>query len=340
MKPLRRLHLSDDSTLLNTRFCDLRVDYAKSEVAKWVKQLQHELTAKKILHKPHVWFSTEWFSPDHHPGIAIPFYLAHPRLAALEKKMMFEVEGGRKKDALKILRHEAGHTVCTAYKLHYQKQWRKIFGSPAKPYPTSYTPKPVSKNYVLHLGWWYAQAHPDEDFAETFAVWLATPKAVWSKQYRDWPALKKLQYVDELMTSLAGKKPQVTSKKTLEPLASLKQTLRTHYQNRRKTYAKQLPDLYDKDLFRLFSRDQKHKRHKKASQFLRENRDEIRHILARWTREHEYPIQQVLDIMIERCQNLGLRVGLNDAQTKLNTLVMVTVQIMNILYKSRRAVVM
>ena len=27
----------------------------------------------------------------------------------------------------------------------------------------------------MHLDPWYAQSHPDEDFAETFAVWL-TPE--------------------------------------------------------------------------------------------------------------------------------------------------------------------
>lgn len=124
-----------DSQILKLRFCDLPSQTSRGPIKRLVNKLYAELTAKKINLKPHIWISTEWFSPDNIPGIAIPFYMTHPKLKELEKSMMYEVEGGNTKDAMKILRHESGHAFCTAFRLHYRAKWRKIFGSPSKPYP-------------------------------------------------------------------------------------------------------------------------------------------------------------------------------------------------------------
>ena len=41
----------------------------------------------------HCYLSDEWFTPDGATAIAIPFYLAHPRLAKLEEAQMLEIEG-------------------------------------------------------------------------------------------------------------------------------------------------------------------------------------------------------------------------------------------------------
>ena len=87
-----------------------------------------------------MWLSSEWFSPDGIPGIAIPFYLAHPRLRKLEHRQILEVEGGTEGECMRILRHEAGHAIDTAYRLHRRKRWREIFGSFSQPYPDSYRP--------------------------------------------------------------------------------------------------------------------------------------------------------------------------------------------------------
>ncbi len=129
----------------------------------------------------------------------MPFYLAHPRLARLERKMFKEVEGGTQRQCMQILRHEAGHIVQHAYALHRRRKWQEMFGRSSSPYPESYRPNPNSRDYVQHLPRWYAQSHPDEDFAETFAVWL-TPRSNWRQRYAEWPgALEKLEFVDELM---------------------------------------------------------------------------------------------------------------------------------------------
>src|SRR5260370_25656418 len=98
-----------------------------------------------------------------------------------------------------------------AYGISSRRQWQKVFGSPETEYsPDTYRPRPYSKSFVRHLPNWYAQAHPDEDFAETFAVWLATPPDQWRQRYRGWKALEKLDYVDTLIHEAAVGVPDVT----------------------------------------------------------------------------------------------------------------------------------
>src|SRR5690606_22025626 len=150
--------------------------------------------------------------PDGVPGIAVPFYLAHPRLMRLERDLMLEAEGAHEGTCLRILRHEAGHAIDNAYRLHRRKRWRELFGSFSEPYPDAYRPRPASRKYVQHLNGWYAQAHPAEDFAETFAVWM-TPNYPWRRRYEGWPALEKLEYVDELMAEIADTTPPVRTRR-------------------------------------------------------------------------------------------------------------------------------
>src|SRR2546422_9534718 len=214
------------------RICDLALKIKGSFLEPHIKRLYSELNDRGIRFKPHVWLSEEWFSPDSVPGIAIPFYLAHLRLMKLERRQMLEVEGGTDLECMRILRHEAGHALDTAFRLHFRRRWLKLFGSFTQPYPDSYKPKPNSRSYVLHLGAWYAQAHPAEDFAETFAVWL-TPGSRWRERYEGWPALDKLEYIDELMNELAGTKPRNRTRTKEEPIKEKNTTLREHYRRQR-----------------------------------------------------------------------------------------------------------
>src|SRR3989440_9328173 len=165
------VRLSDEQ-LLSKRFCDLRLSIRRSPLAAHVRRLYADLERRGIALRPHVWLSEEWFSPDGVPGIAVPFYLAHPRLERLERRIMREAEGGTTRLLLRILRHEAGHALDNAYRLRRRKCWRAVFGPASLPYPARYRARPGSRRYVHHLGEWYAQAHPSEDVAETFAVWL------------------------------------------------------------------------------------------------------------------------------------------------------------------------
>src|SRR6202034_4909834 len=188
-----------------------------SRLARPMRTLYAELAGRGISFKPHAWLSEEWFSPDGVPGIAVPFYLAHPRLERLERRIMHEAEGGNSRLLLRILRHEAGHALDNAYRLRRRRRWRGVFGPASRPYPARYRARAGSRRYVHHLGEWYAQAHPSEDFAETFAVWL-TPRSAWRTSYAGWPALHKLQAVEELVASVRDRVPPVRNRTRIEPL--------------------------------------------------------------------------------------------------------------------------
>src|SRR5215510_5300432 len=157
----------DDEQLLELRMCDLDVRIEGSPLEERLKELSGELEARGLAFRPHYWLSDEWFCPDGVPGIALPFYLAHPRLARLELNQMLEVEGGTRDWCLKILRHETGHAIEHADRLRRRGRRQELCGRTSEPYPEAYAPRPYSKSFVLHLDAWYAQSHPDEDFAET-----------------------------------------------------------------------------------------------------------------------------------------------------------------------------
>ncbi len=326
----------DDARLLALRFRDLDLPLGPELEAR-IAQLHGELAACGLAFRPHFWLSDEWFTPDGVPGIAIPFYLAHPRLAKLELRQMLEVEGGAHDWCLKILRHETGHALENAYHLRRRRRRRELFGSTTEPYPEFYAPRPYSKSFVIHLDMWYAQAHPDEDFAETFAVWL-DPESNWRDRYQGWQALKKLEYVDELMRELAGKTPRVLSTTQVDALPTLTKTLRRHYEEKRARHGVDHPSFYDRDLRKLFSDDPAYVRQPTAASFLTRVRREMRQLASRWTNEYQYTIDNVLDDMIVRCRELGLRLTRPAEQTKLDFAVLLTVQTMNYLHSGRHRV--
>jgi hypothetical protein len=269
--------------------------------------------------------------------VAIPFYLAHPRLAKLELAQMLEVEGGDHDSCLRILRHEAGHAIDNAYEIRRRPTRRRVFGTPATPYPEYYTPKPYSKSFVHHLDHWYAQSHPDEDFAETFAVWL-DPQSMWSMRYTGWPAERKLQYMDRLMRTLSHRRPSVTSKRQVDPVARLRKTLREHYRNKREHYGLDHPDFYDSDLRNLFSDSSQYMKNPSAARFVRRIRREARMTVASFTDSYQYTIDQLLEKIIERCRELNLRLMDSEESTKSDFLVFLTVQTMNYLHSGRHRV--
>jgi Putative zinc-binding metallo-peptidase len=326
-----------DEQLLDRRLCDLGLSIAGSWLEPRVSQLNDELGARGLSFRPHVWLSAEWFTPDGVPGIAIPFYLAHPRLVRLEKAQMLEVEGGTPEWCMQILRHEAGHAFDNAYALRRRHRRTRLFGRPTTPYPDFYLPKPYSKSFVLHLDSWYAQSHPDEDFAETFAVWL-TPDSDWRSRYADWPALRKLEYVDDLMHEIAGRPPLVTSRRRVEPIEHLRITLRKHYARKRVHYGLDHPNFYDRDLRRLFSAAPEYRPNLKASRFIHRIRRDVRRLVAEATGSYQYTIDQVIEDIIDRCNELNLRLKYPEDRTKLDFTILVTVQTMNYLHSGRHRV--
>jgi len=326
--------LSSDE-LLERRLSGLRVTVEGTWLEDCVHNLHQEMADRGLRLRPHAWISSEWFSPDNTPGIAIPFYLAHPRLMKLEKKMILDVEGGTWSECMAILRHEAGHTVQHAYQLHRRRRWQQLFGPSSKRYPRYYRPNPASRRFVQHLRLWYAQSHPDEDFAETFAVWLK-PRSSWRTRYAGWPALKKLEYVDELMGEIAGKRPLLTGRERVDPLNELRETLADHYRKKQAMYAFDTPKTYDRDLYRLFSADPRHRRSQPASMFIRRNRARIRHLVARWTGENQLTLDAVLDDMIIRCREHNLRAVGSERKLLMNFTVLLTAKTMHALFGPSR----
>ena len=180
--------------------------------------------------QPRVYLSTEWGVAMGTTAIAVPFYLVDVELTAYHKERVGHLEGFSDLDILRYLRHEMGHVVNYAYKLYEREEWTKRFGLINKPYVEEYRPKPFSRSYVRHLPGWYAQKHPDEDWAESFAVWM-TPGLNWRAQYKSWPrALEKLEYVGRLMEEVRSREPEALSEDLDEPVTNLPYSVEQYYE--------------------------------------------------------------------------------------------------------------
>jgi hypothetical protein len=293
-----------DEQLLGMRFCDLKLKVGKP-LKKRISRLYAELEKRQIGFRPHVWLSEEWFSPDGVPGIAVPFYLAHPRLERLERRMMRTVEGGSSESAMRILRHEAGHAIDTAYRLRRRKRWREVFGPASLPYPDTYKARPGSRRYVQHLGEWYAQAHPCEDFAETFAVWLK-PNSSWRRTYAQWPAFHKLEFVDELLTSVRDSRAPVRNREIVEPLRENTRTLADHYRRKLRRHSMYRRTVTDHLLERVFASERPMVRARRASTFFRAHQTWLVNGVVRELGAERYSVEQILKIMVERAEKLRL----------------------------------
>ena len=328
---------SGDERLLGLRPRDLGLRLRGSWIEDCLAQVHRELDSRGLRYRPHVWLSSEWFSPEGSGGIAVPFVLAHPRLIRLERRIMLEAEGDTREECLRILRHEMGHAYDTAYRLNRRRAWRRAFGRTSQRYPEVYRPDPASRHFVQHLRLYYAQAHPDEDFAETFAVWL-TPDSPWRKRYHGWPALKKLEYVDALMGEIGALQPRVTTRYKLDPIGRLRKTLREHYETKRQRYGVDYPDVYDRDLRRLFSDAPEYRGNPSAVQFIRRIRKEVRTRIALWTGEYQYTINQVIDEIDKRCRELSLRLAVSEEQARLDFTVFIAVQTMHYLHSGQHRV--
>jgi hypothetical protein len=324
-----------DEELLQLRLKDLDVSFAGTWLEDCLDVLNEELAAQEIVARAHGWISDEWFSPANTLGISFPFYLFHPRLMRLERKMVLDVEGGTQRECMRILRHEAGHVIQHAYVLHRRRRWQELFGRSSIKYPEYYRPNPESKDFVQHLRRWYGQSHPDEDFAETFAVWL-TPRSNWRKRYADWPALAKLEYVDELMGEIAGEKPMLLKRVEVDPIGKLTKTLGEHYKRKLEHYAVDTPATFDRELRRIFSDDDRDAGAPAASAFIRRNRAEIRKLVSRWTGEYELTLDAVLDDMIDRCRALKLRAPGSEHQLRMALTALLTNKAVHSLYSSSR----
>jgi hypothetical protein len=311
-----------DPELLDVRLCDLELRMEGTPLEPRLERLDRELERAGFRFRPYAWLSTDWFTPDGSTGFGIPFFLAHPRLARIERRHMFEVEGGDEEECLKLLRHEAGHALDHAYGLSRRARWRALFGPASAPYHRKYVPNPESRRYVINLDYWYAQSHPVEDFAETFAVWLR-PRSRWRERYAGWPAaLRKLEYVDELMREIADRPPRRRTRSRMDSLATLRFSLREYYRRKKSHYGDDDYSIYDRDLQRLFAPDGGRRA---ASTFLRQRRRELRERVVEWTGQYAFAVDDVLLGMIERSRELRLRLARSEREAVQDAAIVLTV---------------
>lgn len=294
--------------LLNTRICDLELHIEDSPVEASVRRLYREMDAKGLDFRPPVYLTDGWGCPDEVPVIGIPFYLADRRLARIEEEQTGEIETGPM--LMMLLRHEAGHAINYAYRLYKRSEWVETFGPFSRPYRDTFRPNPFSRQFVRHIdhhryGRTYAQKHPDEDFAETFAVWLA-PRSGWRRRYRNWPALKKLQFVDRLMRSLRGEAPEVTDGALCTPVEEMEVLLAEHYGQRAERYRAAAQGYVDDKLREVFP-PVSGRTLVLAGTLIRKHRSQLLAGVARWSGLGEEEILALLDKLEDRADALCLQ---------------------------------
>ncbi len=318
----------NDKDLLELRFCDLDLKIEGSRIEPIIHELYQELDLKKIKFRPHVWISEDWFAMDGIPGIAVPFYVLHKRFSNLCKKMQLEDEGYNKKEAIKLLRHETGHAIDNAYKLRLLRRRQQLFGLSSTEYPESYSPTHRASNYVSHLNPWYAQAHPDEDWAETFAMWL-TPNSRWKELYKNTLAYTKLEFMDQVMATLQNKLPLVVKKKQPGDIVKSRRKLKTFFQEKIASLQAE-PDLnLIPSAYFIFASDFKFRRTKRADMFLKQNKDLICKKVAQWTGHNSFTVRAIYALFVKNCKTLNLHLMKSEKETRMDVTCMLTSQIMN-----------
>ena len=316
--------------LLTRRISELGLSIRGTLVERLVEQLYAELDARGLALRPPVYLSDQWGCPDGTPLIGVPFYLADPRLARIEEERAVAVETER--DAMRYLRHEAGHAFNYAYRLYDRADWRQTFGPYSRPYRDRFRADPLSRDYVRHILGWYAQKHPDEDFAESFAVWL-TPGLDWRRQYAGWGALRKLEYVERVMAEVGASAPEAPAPTPDDlPVEAMDYTVEDHYREVDAPFALEDEAHFDGDLRTIFATAADAPEGEPAQLFIRRHRREVVARIAYWTGESAYTIRRFVDLLAERAERLGLRVSGLEASTLVELTAFGTAVAMNVRY--------
>lgn len=314
--------------ILSRRINELSLKIPGTKLEGLINKLYQELGEKKITFRPKCYLSDEWGCPQKVPVIGIPFYLADPQLSQLETELT-GIEAENDSEIMMYLRHEAGHAFNYAYRAYFHSEWRSLFGSFSQPYKEEYKPKPFSPGFVRHIPGWYGQKHPDEDFAETFAVWL-TPNSDWQGKYSDTPALAKLLYVDRLAQEYGPKRPLVTDEYFDLPVEELDTTLVDWYDDSDEDYKIVLPSIINEDLRNLFPPTSSSQ---SAALFLNAYRKSLSQKINYWTGIDRQLIEKLTDELIKKISNLNLKVDLGKSDDILaNVSVFITTLVTNHLY--------
>jgi len=324
--------ISDDE-LLSTRICDLPIAIAGTVLEDRINAVYGELSEKGIEFHPEVYLGDEWFSPEGDPIVSIPYYLAHPRLIKLEKARVLEAEGESAPWFLKLLRHEMGHAISHAFRLHRYPGYTSVFGRSAEAYPNNFRPRPYSRRYVQHLFEWYAQVHPDEDYAETFAVWL-TPGRDWRMEYARWPALRKLEFVDKMMRYVTRRPPFKKSGPKWRRVETIKMTIGYSHKLKHRAMEEDFPDYFDRDLRSIFSQEPAPKA-ERAGRFLRRQRRRLVSTISKYTLEKRFTVQSLIKRLAERADQLKLYVSGSEADALTQVAVCMTAMAKNYFFTGK-----
>jgi len=326
---------------MNKPISELNLKIEGTFLGKLVTRLYDELDKKGILFRPKCYLTDTWGCPNKVPSIGIPFYYSDPALARIEDEMHGDLED--EQELIMSLRHEAGHAINYAYILYNSKEWQDIFGRFTEPYRDYFHPNPRSREFVKHLyqqvgpysGRIYAQKHPDEDFAETFAVWL-TPRSSWRQKYKNWGALKKLQFVDRLMKTIGGRKPLVTNGQLIRPVESLNFTLLEYYNKSEERYREKAQGYVDDVLKEIFNTNGKGEKRIPAGGFIEKNRTPLVEMISYWTGEGISSVGPLIDKLVARAKELNLNLSPRRQPHKLiEVTALATTLIMNYTYEGK-----
>ena len=292
--------------ILQMRISELGLKLEGTRLEELVEQLYDELNSSGISLRPRVYLSDEWGCPEGVPVISIPFYLADERLSSMEDEYLEGIEGRTTEEILMYLRHEAGHAFNYAYRLHDTSEWREIFGPYSRPYREDYKPNPFSRSYVRHIPGWYAQKHPDEDFAETFAVWL-TPGSNWREVYKGWACYRKLLYVERIVKELGWTEPLVSGEEYDLSGEQLHYSL-AEYNQLYLPRRMDIPSYFDADLRQIFEKSVPPgaKGWEPAHRFLIRYRRQLVDNICYWTGLQDVVVRSLLLHFIDHCRELGL----------------------------------
>src|SRR4030095_6980848 len=105
-------------------------------------------------------------------------------------------------------------------------------------------------------------------------------------------------------------------------------TLREYYADKRERYLASYPDIYDRDLRRLFSDDPRPEHRELPSRSLRRTSAETRKLVSNWTGEYQFTLEQVLKDMIGRSRELKLRAPGNERKLQMEFAILLTVKTM------------
>ncbi|TMQ63500.1 MAG: hypothetical protein E6K78_10580 [Candidatus Eisenbacteria bacterium] len=295
---------ADVRELLGKRISQLGLRLEGSPVERFVNQLTRELERKGLKRfRPICYLTDEWGCPDGQPVIGIPFYLADPTLARLERAMN-DLEDER--EIMMYLRHEAGHAFNYAYRFYSTPEWRRAFGPYNRRYRDHYRPLPFSRKFVRHIAGWYAQKHPDEDFAETFAVWL-TPGSKWRRRYKGWPAMRKLRYVDHVARLVREQDPLVSTGDFDITVEDMKVTVEEFYRRMMRRNGAAVNVALEADLTDLFfARGRRRKGVKPAAEMLEEHRKTLTDKITYWTGVKRPIVHALVERIIRTCRELQL----------------------------------